>query len=363
MNSFSTDEGATWRTPKIVNPNPPQRSVGGSLAVADNGDVYVAWSGITTVLPFREDYCGFAISNDGGESWNTQQNIFDMNGISGTLQLKEGIRVNGLPQIAVDRSGGIRNGWIYIVTTEFDNPPAGSDPDIILHHSTDGGTTWSAGMRVNSDPINNGKIQYFPSLDIDDEGGLNILYYDDRNTSSDSTDVFISRSTDGGNTWGEFSIKNSRFKPKPILGGSSAYQGDHIVLLSVGDNLYALWMADYSGIYQVWLSVIERNILAVENAQDSPVNEFTLFQNYPNPFNPSTTINFSVPSSEFVTLKVYDVLGTEVATLVNEEKPAGSYEAEFTVGQDSRPDIASGVYFYKLQAGNFIETKKMVLLR
>jgi hypothetical protein len=363
VSSFSTDEGETWSTPKIVNPNPPLRCVGGSVAVAENGDVYVAWSGITAALPFREDYCGFAVSTDGGESWNAQQNIFDMNGISGTLPSKEGIKVNGLPQIAIDKSGGSRNGWIYIVTTEFDNPPAGSDPDIILHHSTDGGTTWSAGMRVNSDPINNGKIQYFPSLDIDDEGGLNILFYDDRNTTSDSTDVFLTRSLDGGNTWKEFSVKNSRFKPKPILGGSSAYQGDRIELLSVGEKFYAFWMADYSGIYQAWLSVIDRNILAVENAQDSPVNEFTLFQNYPNPFNPSTTINFSVPSSEFVTLKVFDVLGNEVVTLVNEEKPAGAYEIEFSVGQDSRPDIASGVYFYQLKSGSFIETKKMLLLK
>jgi hypothetical protein len=85
---------------------------------------------------------------------------------------------------------------------------------------------------------------------------------------------------------------------------------------------------------------------------------FTLAQNYPNPFNPSTTIQFQIPNSSFVNLKVFDILGREVATLVNEEKPAGSYEVEFEAS-----NLPSGVYLYKLQAGNITETKKMILLR
>jgi hypothetical protein len=91
--------------------------------------------------------------------------------------------------------------------------------------------------------------------------------------------------------------------------------------------------------------------------------EFYLSQNYPNPFNPVTSIQYSVGSGQFVSLKVYDILGNEIATLVNEEKAAGTYEIGFTVGQDSSPDISSGIYFYQLRAGNYSETKKMVLLR
>ena len=358
VSSFTTDECETWSAPQVINPNPPLRCVGGSVATSYNGNVYVCFSEISSIQPFKEDYAGFAVSTDGGENWTFQQNIFDMNGINGTLESKEGIKVNGLPQVAVDNSGGTRDGWIYIVTTEFNIAPAGSDPDIILHHSIDGGQTWSVGTRVNQDPLNNGKIQYFPSLEIDDEGGLNILFYDDRNTTSDSTDVFLARSTDGGNTWGEFSIKNSRFKPKPILGGASAYQGDHIALLSVGDKLYAFWMADYSGIYQVWLSTIDRNILSAEDNSNPQVKEFALFQNYPNPFNPSTKINFSIEKESFVQLKVYDILGNEVTTLVNEEKHAGTYEIEFTAGE-----LPSGIYFYRLMADKFSETKKLILLK
>jgi hypothetical protein len=85
---------------------------------------------------------------------------------------------------------------------------------------------------------------------------------------------------------------------------------------------------------------------------------FSLSQNFPNPFNPVTTISWQIPVSSHVTLKVYNLLGKEVAVLVNGEKPAGSYNLEFDAGK-----LPSGTYFYTLQAGNFVQTKKMVLLK
>ena len=96
---------------------------------------------------------------------------------------------------------------------------------------------------------------------------------------------------------------------------------------------------------------------------NSMVNNFSLEQNYPNPFNPSTKISWQSAVGSWQTLKVYDVLGNEVATLVNEYRPAGKYEIEFIVGQDSNPDIASGVYFYQLKSGNLVQTRKMVLIK
>ena len=105
-------------------------------------------------------------------------------------------------------------------------------------------------------------------------------------------------------------------------------------------------------------------------------------QNYPNPFNPVTTIKYSIPNVTLspdnnginsvegsrVQLKVYDVLGNEVATLVNEEKPAGSYEVEFSAKGGSASggnaySLSSGVYFYKLTAGSFTQTKKLILMK
>ncbi|HEY6436739.1 MAG TPA: T9SS type A sorting domain-containing protein, partial [Ignavibacteriaceae bacterium] len=88
------------------------------------------------------------------------------------------------------------------------------------------------------------------------------------------------------------------------------------------------------------------------------LTKFSLSQNYPNPFNPSTRINYSVPFTSFIKIKLYDILGNEVATLVNEEKPAGVYEISFDASR-----LSSGVYFYQLKADSFVETRKMILLR
>jgi hypothetical protein len=94
---------------------------------------------------------------------------------------------------------------------------------------------------------------------------------------------------------------------------------------------------------------------------DDDVNgtkDFNLSQNYPNPFNPSTKISWQSPVSSLQSLKIYDVLGNEVATLVNEFRNAGSYEVDFDASK-----LSSGVYFYKLQAGDFVQTKKMLLMK
>jgi hypothetical protein len=85
---------------------------------------------------------------------------------------------------------------------------------------------------------------------------------------------------------------------------------------------------------------------------------YALYQNYPNPFNPSTIIRYSIPKTCYVLLKVYNILGKEVATLVNQEKTTGNYEINFYAN-----NLSSGVYFYRIQAGNFTDTKKFVLLR
>jgi len=86
--------------------------------------------------------------------------------------------------------------------------------------------------------------------------------------------------------------------------------------------------------------------------------EFNLAQNYPNPFNPSTEINYSIPQVSFVSIKVYDILGREIRTLVNEEKFVGYYEVNFDASS-----LSSGVYFYRLQAGKFSDSKKFILMK
>jgi hypothetical protein len=211
-------------------------------------------------------------------------------------------------------------------------------------------------------------------------------------------DMGLYTSTDYGNTWQlKYGITfDSAGTPTDIkifkdmvsyqnkLIASIAFNG-----LAISDDLGETWIPfnegfDFSDWTFVGLAIKDPYIWAIRdfmaNAYLRPLSEITaidenvensnkeylLSQNYPNPFNPSTKIKYTIPSviasetkqSQLVSLKVYDVLGNEIATLVNEEQTAGAYEVEFTASQ-----LSSGIYFYKLQAGSFIETKKMILLR
>ena len=107
----------------------------------------------------------------------------------------------------------------------------------------------------------------------------------------------------------------------------------------------------------VWRRPLSEMITDVKDIEQLP-KEFALNQNYPNPFNPSTKISWQLPIGNLVKLKVYDILGREIVTLVNEYKPMGQYETEF-----NSANLPSGIYFYRLQAGNFVEIKKMMLLK
>jgi photosystem II stability/assembly factor-like uncharacterized protein len=123
----------------------------------------------------------------------------------------------------------------------------------------------------------------------------------------------------------------------------------------VEDDFPYVWIGGYG--FSIVYRQYEKIVTDVERDDLTP-HLFTLFQNYPNPFNPTTTINYQIPSTGHVSLKIYDILGREIATLVNEEKSAGNYEIKF-----DGSNLSSGVYFYRLQSGSFSETKKFVLLK
>lgn len=144
---------------------------------------------------------------------------------------------------------------------------------------------------------------------------------------------------------------------------------DYLVLHNV-PHIYNLvqgaghdWTVWKPGLYHFSQLIFKQPATAVEKKE--LVAEYDLAQNYPNPFNPTTNFEFRIAEFGFVSLKIYDVLGNEVATLVNEEKPAGKYKVAFNAANlpDGKTDLASGVYFYRMQAGNVILTKKFILLK
>ena len=109
--------------------------------------------------------------------------------------------------------------------------------------------------------------------------------------------------------------------------------------------------------------VIEDVSTDVGDDQSDPIESFSLDQNYPNPFNPTTSIEYSLSSSEHLKLTIYNTLGRKVRLLVDEVMPAGSFEAKWDGTDDSGELLPSGVYFYRVEAGSFVSAKKMLLLK
>jgi len=161
----------------------------------------------------------------------------------------------------------------------------------------------------------------------------------------------LSHMTLMGNTY--FKI---RYDANPLW-----YRTTHTASLFSSDNRLMMfgqtWNID-PDTAQVLFMTKWGNVTGVEQDPYFVPSSFSLSQNYPNLFNPTTTINYELSATADVTLTVYDVLGEEVATLVDEEKPAGMYSVAFNAA-----NLPSGTYFYQLRAGNFVETKKMILLK
>jgi photosystem II stability/assembly factor-like uncharacterized protein len=242
-----------------------------------------------------------------------------------------------------------------------------------LLKTTDGGLTWNK----TNHPGNPWRVKFYNT-------NLGLTFVTDWGNYPDYKNYF-KRTTDGGTTWEAFPVDipgwgcDIEFLPgKP----SFVWFTGEIGLYYSADT-GATWQrynlsADsidgrdivFTDANHGWLLCDNGNIYYTENNggiidavnDDNPPTKtpvsFTLFQNYPNPFNPSTTIKYQIPVSSKVTLKVFNLLGNEIAALVDEHKEAGTYTSEFNASK-----LASGVYFYKLQAGKFITIKKLLLIK
>jgi hypothetical protein len=203
-----------------------------------------------------------------------------------------------------------------------------------MHRTTDGGLNWES---YQSDLLFWGNdIEFIPGNPAD-------VWY-----AADA----VCFSSDTGRTWTEeFTLSNNKFWDIVFTDENNGWLIARSTTVPYPARIFRTTNGGFGGIVSV-----------DNNAIDFKPDGFGLKQNYPNPFNPSTSIQYAVSSRQFVSLKVYDVLGNEVATLVNEEKPAGSYEVEFSTGLIHQT-LPSGIYFYQLRAGEFIQTKKMILLK
>ncbi|MDQ3194042.1 MAG: T9SS type A sorting domain-containing protein, partial [Bacteroidota bacterium] len=341
----STNAGVNW-TPAVDINDPGNEGQGSDPAVGLNGDVYVTWLGGTAT----EDYLYFDRSTNGGVSFSTDQIVSI--GATPTIPISSsGIT---FPSIETDISGGVRNGNIYITWCDARN----GDADIFISRSTNRGLNWSAPLRVNDDAIGNGKLQCWPWIGVNDSGYISIIFYDARNTTSNTVvEAYLAHSTDGGLTFTNHKLST---QPTPTNQPNTAIRfGDYIGIDYHRNKIVPAWTDERAGGFNMecYTAIVSTpvNIHTISNYRPE---SFGLKQNYPNPFNPQTIIGYSLTESNDVSVKIYNSLGNEIATLVNQKQSIGSYEVEWNASGHT-----SGIYFYKLITPNFTETKKMILLK
>ena len=439
--SKSTDEGETWSNAVTISDvsgdciDSDNTDEGAVPCVGPNGEIYVAWAGPLGLV--------FDKSTDGGTTWGTDVFISDIPGgwdfdVSGIY------RCNGLPITMCDISNSPYQGNIYVVWSDQRN--GATNTDIFMAKSTNGGSTWSSAIKINDD--NTTRHQFFVWSAVDPATGhLWFVFYDRRNTTGAETDVFVARSTDGGDTFENFKVNETSFTPT-----AGVFFGDYTNIAAWNGKIYPFWMQLQNSQLSVWIAAIEdtffipvelNNFIAEVNGgtvllswqtsteknnqgfyiqrknitsskkesewidvgfeegfgssteihnykfEDNPmydgtylyrlkqvdfngavnysnevevnlftVKSFALYQNYPNPFNPSTTISFQLPEAAYITLKVYDALGTEIETIADGNYPAGVHEVIFDAST-----LSSGIYLYRMFSGSFQTTKKMIVIK
>jgi hypothetical protein len=221
--SRSIDGGRSFATPFRVSDiagdclDSDNTDEGAVPSIGPNGEVYLAWAGPAGLV--------FDVSRDAGETFGADVKIADIPG-GWDLDVPGVDRANGMPVTGVDRSAGPLRGSIYVNWIDARH----GDPDVFVAASRDGGRTWSAPVRVNDDPIGNGKVQFMTWMAVDPaDGSINVIFYDRRGQTGTRTAVTVARSIDGGRTFANYPVNVPAFETftSPAFGdyiGISAFR-------------------------------------------------------------------------------------------------------------------------------------------
>jgi cell wall-associated NlpC family hydrolase len=253
-----------------------------------------------------------------------------------------------------------------------DSSITGIEQDTLKTYLEQGGCLFISGSEIGWDLYNKGTTaeksfynNYLKAAYLADDSGVSAAVGEAgsvcANLSFQFGQTYAVDYPDEINTYGGSSVM-LRYSNNKVAG--IQYTGTFGTSVVAGKVMYIAFPLETTANDTVFNTVINKSmsdflgLSAIQNNNENSALTFSLSQNYPNPFNPSTSISFSLARTSQATLKVFDVLGKEIAVLVNEEKPAGKYKVSFNAA-----NLPSGIYFYNLRAENFTETKKFILLK
>jgi hypothetical protein len=313
----STDNGDTWSADTRLSNNAGLSFI--PVVAVSGSNVHVVWYDSTNGN--WEIY--YKRSTDNGTSWGADTRLTNNSSDS------------KWPSITV--SGSI----VHVAWTDNRSGTYG----IYYKRSTNGGTSWSSDVSLTRKNYFN----IYPCLTVN---GTNVhLVYQNLNNHGNGYDIMYNTSINNGSSWGtEVQLTNNA--------SASTYAS----IVFSGSALHVIFMDDRNGNNEIYykekLNAPIGGPLEITNKNSEIPTVYALFQNYPNPFNPSTKIRFALPVSSIAKLVIFDELGRELETLVNEQLNSGTYEAVW-----SSTKFSSGIYFYKLTAGEYSQTNKMILLK
>lgn len=347
--SRSADKGETWSEPKRINAvvgdciDDDNTVEGATPAVGPNGEVYVAWAGPSGLV--------FQKSLDGRNTWLPKEKFIDSMPGGWAFNIPGIMRCNGLPITLCDLSNGPNRGTIYINWSDQRNGT--TDTDIWFVKSTDGGETWSAPKRINDD--NSKRHQFFTWMAIDQtNGNLHTVFYDRRAYSDRRTDVYYAVSKDGGETFKNEKISESPFVPNPDI-----FFGDYNNITAHNNVVRPIWTRLHNGQLSIWTALIDSLKTTGINA-DETASQYE-FENYPNPFEELTYISFKLRAASDISLKIYDVSGQNVATIIdNKHYDSGKYVENFNAENLA---LSAGTYYAVLKSNNQEIKRKMIIIQ
>lgn len=348
MFSKSTDGGQTWTPAQRIN------QVSGDCIDNDN----TVEGAVPAIGPEGQVYVSWAgplglvfdKSTDGGETWLEDDIVIGEFPGGWTYDIPGIYRANGLPVTLCDTSQSAYRGTIYVNWSDQRN--GANDTDVWLSKSTDGGETWSNPLRINNDGAD--KQQFFTWMTIDQTNGhLYCVFYDRRHYNDQRTDVYMAVSTDGGESFVNFKINDT-----PFLPNESVFFGDYTNISAHNGVVRPIWTALDGSYLSIWTALIDVNALpsSVESVENQNIS---LEQNHPNPFADETYFSFKLHRPSVVELKVVDVQGREIAVLRdNEYLETGKYIETFRPGDYN---LQPGVYYFSLITEEQTITRKMVV--
>ena len=364
----SADQGESWEADVRLTENE-----GASMypSISVNGqNIHVVWEDYRDTHLFGYPEIYYKRSTDGSTSWGSDTRL--------TIDPAESY----YPSVSASEN---------FVHVSFHDNRNGKDMDLFYKRSTDGGTSWQADVRL----INNPSISVSHSITSsgsmvhivgqDDASGIYDIHYlrSADNGISWETDTFLTANTGSSEfpsifvsgsavhvVWQQIITGNWEIFYKRSTNGGVNWEQDinitnnsssshYAFIAASGMNTHAVWIDNRDGNYEVYYKRNPTgNVIGISGNGTNAPDKFILEQNYPNPFNPTTVINYFVPKSSFVTIKIYDLLGREVKTLVSSHHNTGNYTETFDGSA-----LASGIYYYVMIADDYIATRKMIIVK